>query len=287
MLTSKSGFLSGLESWAIEHLLWWNWSCEKTWSVSLAMQNPFLGKLELWENLSRRNLPLGLGLRFLHSVNNLPMTTSCKLLCNIHLPLSCIFLLKLTMWRELIWKDKESRSRVRTWYRMAVRGVALVAGAGPGIGNFNVVFWKKLRLKSASNNNKSQDNFLSVFDCLSVWWGKRDQSTWAVFTEPMSYIVLKSIVSNLRFVRTRPQHWSQGQRCTGRIGEQRESQKGQSDAQFLIVETNELRRVSSKNTLVTIPLPGAAVARRFAREGFTVAVARYSLPHLVTITTAI
>ena len=52
------------------------------------------------------------------------------------------------------------------------------------------------------------------------------------------------------------------------------------------METNELRRVSSKNTLVTIPLPGAAVARRFAKEGFTVAVARYSLPHLVTITTA-
>ena len=139
---------------------------------------------------------------------------------------------------------------------------------------------------SGSNNNKSQDNFLSVFDCLSVWWGKRDQSTWAVFTEPMSYIVQKSIVSKLRFVRTRPQHWSQGQRCTGRIGEQRESQKGQSDAQILIVETNELRRVSSKNTLVTMPLPGAAVARRFAKEGFTVAVARYSLPHLVTITTA-
>ena len=139
---------------------------------------------------------------------------------------------------------------------------------------------------SGSNNNKSQDNFLSVFDCLSVWWGKRDQSTWAVFTEPMSYIVQKSIVSKLRFVRTRPQHWSQGQRCTGRIGEQRESQKGQSDAQILIVETNELRRVSSKNTLVTIPLPGAAVARRFAREGFTVAVARYWLPHLFTITTA-
>ena len=91
MLTSKSGFLSGLESWAIEHLLWWNWSCEKTCSVSLAIKIPFLGKLELWENLSRRNLPLGLGLRFLHSVNNLPMTTSCKLLCNIHLPLSCIF----------------------------------------------------------------------------------------------------------------------------------------------------------------------------------------------------
>ena len=44
---------------------------------------------------------------------------------------------------------------------------------------------------SGSNNNKSQDNFLSVFDCLSVWWGKRDQSTWAVFTEPMSYIVAK------------------------------------------------------------------------------------------------
>ena len=107
-----------------------------------------------------------------------------------------------------------------------------------------------------------------------------------MFTEPMSYIVQKSIVSKLRFVRTRPQHWSQGQRCTGRIGEQRESQKGQSDAQILIVETNELRRVSSKNTLVTMPLPGAAVARRFAREGFTVAVARYSLPHLVTITTA-
>ena len=103
---------------------------------------------------------------------------------------------------------------------------------------------------------------------------------------PVLPIVQKSIVSNLRFVRTRPQHWSQGQRCTGRIGEQRESQKGQSDAQILIVETNELRRVSSKNTLVTMPLPGAAVARRFAREGFTVAVARYSLPHLVTITTA-
>ena len=58
MLTSESGFLSGLESWAIEHLLWWNWSCEKTCFVSLAMEIPFLGKLELWENLSRRNIPL-------------------------------------------------------------------------------------------------------------------------------------------------------------------------------------------------------------------------------------
>ena len=41
------------------------------------------------------------------------------------------------------------------------------------------------------------------------------------------------------FIRTRPLHHSQGQRCTHRIVEQR---KGQSDAQILIVKTNELRR---------------------------------------------
>ena len=41
------------------------------------------------------------------------------------------------------------------------------------------------------------------------------------------------------FIRTRPLHHSQGQRCTHRIVEQR---KGQGDAQILIVKTNELRR---------------------------------------------
>ena len=169
---------------------------------------------------------------------------------------------------------------------MAARGVALVAGAGPGIGNFNVEFREHFVYNQVQTTINPKTTFcLSLTVCLSGGENvTRARGRCSLSQCRTSW--QKSIVSNLRFVRTRPQHWSQGQRCTGRIGEQRESQKGQSDAQILIVETNELRRVSSKNTLVTMPLPGAAVARRFAREGFTVAVARYKLPHLVTITTA-
>ena len=49
------------------------------------------------------------------------------------------------------------------------------------------------------------------------------------------------------------------------------------DAQILIVKTNELRREKPHINvgIETIQLPGAAVARRFAREGLTVALARY------------
>ena len=66
-------------------------------------------------------------------VNNLPMTTAFS---NFRKPNFCLFCCVLCNQESLCWKDKERLLQKRKGKMVGGGGVALVAGAGPGIGDF-------------------------------------------------------------------------------------------------------------------------------------------------------
>ena len=109
--------------------------------------------------------------------------------------------------------------------------------------------------------------------CLSVWWWKRATSTWAVYVglmasckEALSQQLFHKDKASASFPRTK-MHTPD---CRTKEGTERCANPDCEDKRI-----TSRKKSTIHGSIVTIHLLGAAVARRFAREGLTVAVARY------------
>ena len=114
------------------------------------------------------------------------------------------------------------------------------------------------------------------FPCLfcwpSVWWRKRARSTWAGYVELIASC--KKALSQMWFHKT-PLFPRTKMHTVDWRTKRGTSRARCANPDCRARQTNYVKKKYVQGSIVTIQLLGAAVARRFAREGLTVAVARY------------
>ena len=138
-------------------------------------------------------------------------------------------------------------------------------------------FWLEVKTDTSASLPKVSVSVFHVFCRLSVWWGKRARSTWAGYVELIASC--KKALSQMWFHKTplfprtkmHTVDWrtKRGTSCGARC----------ANPDCRARQTNYVKKKYVQGSIVTIQLLGAAVARRFAREGLTVAVARYLGAH--------